>query len=165
MQDQLSKKENVEFIKKIKYTLPSLVKQLHRFLSAFSQMVHLNEQQKRDLADYLVPEIDTLVNFLIEFIERSQKVIERLTSIKAYENDKRKLDLIDFSDDGNGDRDDNDDDEHHQNNNDNEPSKKKKLKKKLEESIALFVYRKELDRLQKISDKFKKNFPKIEQKL
>lgn len=143
MQEQLSKKESVEFIKKIKYTLPFVIKQLQKFLTSLNQMINLNEQQRRDLAEYLVPEIDTINDFLLSFIDKVHALVEKVANLRANEKSKETSSATSNSnneeDEENFDFDDSQDEESNVNESDessNKKPKKNKFKNKLEKSIA-----------------------------
>lgn len=58
-QEQLSKEEKSEFIKKVKNSLPFFLSQLERFLSSIHKhSLQMTDANKREMAEYMIPEVN-----------------------------------------------------------------------------------------------------------
>ncbi|CAF0709344.1 unnamed protein product [Brachionus calyciflorus] len=144
-QNQLSKDEKLDFIKKIKSSLPFfLTEQLKLFLqSLYKQCQQSSEENRREIADYMVTELDQFVEFSVDLIKSSEEVIEKILLSKK---NSKKIKDDEFS----GSEEDEFVRDH--------PTQKNKLGQSIKKAIHI----RELRRVQKLNEKIKKNFKNLE---
>ncbi|RNA11780.1 Kelch repeat and BTB domain-containing 4, partial [Brachionus plicatilis] len=151
-QNQLSKKEKIEFISKIENCFPFFVEQFKQLLvSLHKHSQQSTEQHKREVAEYLVPELDKFVDNMLNLIKCWEDSIEKIISNKKSKNSKSNRKISDEEED---DQEEVSSQKHG-----------KKLKKKLGKSIKTAMHVRELKKIQKFSDIIKKKISKLESSL
>ncbi|KAK7507206.1 hypothetical protein BaRGS_00001141 [Batillaria attramentaria] len=87
---ELSKQERHEIMKQAKARMPIFLKQLHKLLTVLKQQSQsLTVQQRYDVASYLVPEIETILDTVSRFANETKVALEQVISSSNAERPDR----------------------------------------------------------------------------
>ena len=81
---ELSREERYEIMKYVKSRIPIFLKQLLKFLTTIkAYMQALTQSQRDDIAVYLVPEMETILDTMSRFISETKVALEQAISISS----------------------------------------------------------------------------------